>query len=105
MLQFAYTAEGWAAQTKNPIDRTTPFREMVKKHGGKLVSVDFCFGEFDAVILFEAPDDTAAAAIVLTTVSPGHIRATKTTRLIPVAEMLDALAKAGSVSYQGPPKG
>ena len=34
--------------------------------------------------------------------APGHVRATKTTRLYTVKETLTALRKAGLVGYSGP---
>ena len=105
MVQAAYTAEAWATMTKNPQDRSKPFGELAQKLGGRLIGVYFCFGEYDVVALFEASDDNAALATSMAAVTPGHVKAIKTTRLFTVEETMEAMRKAGSVGYQGPSRG
>ncbi len=105
MLQAAYTPEAWASMTKNPQDRSVGLAELIQKLGGQQISFYYCFGEYDVLVIFEAPDDTAAAAIVLAALSPGHAKTTKTTKLLTVQETIEAMHKAGSVSYQAPSKG
>ena len=105
LVQFAYTAESLATMAKNPQDRSTPVREVVQKIGGKLIGFYYCFGEYDGIALVELPDDTAASALALTAVSPGHIKAYKTTKLFTVEETMEAMRKAGSLAFQGPSKG
>ena len=105
LWQFAYTPEAWAALTKNPTDRTEGAegaRTLVEHMGGRLVGLYYCYGEYDGVILLEAPDDTTATAIVLATITAGHIKATKTTKLFTPEEMMEAMRKAGGASYQAP---
>jgi uncharacterized protein with GYD domain len=36
------------------------------------VNAYITLGEYDGLIIFDAPDDTTAAAIAMATVSPGH---------------------------------
>jgi uncharacterized protein with GYD domain len=105
MVQFAYTAEAMAAMAKNPQDRSVPVRELVQKSGGRLIGFYFSFGEYDGVALFEAPDDTTATAIAMAAVSPGHLKAYKTTKLFTVEETTEAMRKAGSLTFQGPARG
>ena len=105
MVQFAYTAEALATMAKNPQDRSGPVRDLVQKIGGRLIGFYFCFGEYDGVALSELPDDTAATALALAAVSPGHIKAYKTTKLFTVEETMEAMRKAGSIAFQGPSKG
>jgi uncharacterized protein with GYD domain len=57
------------------------------------------------VVLVEAPDDVTASAIVLAAISPGHLKAIKTTKLLTVDETMEAMRKAGSVTYPAPSKG
>ena len=102
MIQGAYTAEAMATMAKNPQDRSVPVRELVQKLGGRLISLYFCFGEYDVVVLVELPDDTAATAVAMAAVSPGHLKAYKTTKLFTVEE---TMRKAGSLTFQGPSKG
>ena len=103
MLQFAYTPEAWAALTKNPQNRAEGVATMIQNLGGRLIDVYYCFGEYDGLVLYEAPDDVTATAAVLAGVSPGHIKASRTTRLMTVQEAMDAMRKAGQISYAGPP--
>jgi len=105
MIQFAYTAEAWATLAKNPQDRSVPIREVGEKLGGRLVGLYYCFGEYDGVVLFEAPDDDAALATSIAAVSPGHVKAIKTTKLFTVEETMQAMRKAGSLGFPGPSKG
>jgi uncharacterized protein with GYD domain len=105
MFQGTYTPEAWASMTKNPQDRSVGVTELVEKLGGKLINLYYCFGEYDVVAIFEAPDDTTASAMVMAAISPGHAKASKTTKLLTVQEATEAMRKAGSVSYQPPSKG
>jgi uncharacterized protein with GYD domain len=95
MYQAAYTAESIAAQIKNPGDRlelaAKPLMEAV---GGKLLAGGYPFGEFDAVIIYEAPDDAAAASIALAVAAGGAIKSAKTTKLLTGQQWIDALKKA-----------
>jgi len=102
MAQFAYTAEALATMAKNPQDRSVPSRELIEKSGGRLIGFYFCFGEYDGVAIYEAPDDTTASAIAMAAASPGHLKASHTTKLFTVEETMEAMRKAGSLTFQGP---
>jgi uncharacterized protein with GYD domain len=105
MVQAAYTAEAIAAMAKNPQDRSVPVRDLIQKVGGRLIGFYFCYGEYDVVTLFEAPDETAATAVAMAAISAGHLKAYKTTKLLGVEETMEAMRKAGSLAFQGPSKG
>jgi uncharacterized protein with GYD domain len=102
MTQFSYTAEAWKALAHNPTNRLDGFRALADKLGIKVVAAYYAFGEHDGIIITEAPDDKTIAAAVIAAVSPGHIRSVKTTVLMTGEETVEALRKAGSVTYQGP---
>jgi uncharacterized protein with GYD domain len=70
-----------------------------------LIDVYYCFGEYDVVVLAELPDDNAALTIAIAGVSPGHLKAYKTTKLFSVEETLEAMRKAGSLAFPGPSRG
>ena len=103
MIQFAYTADAWAALTKNPTDRREAFRTLAQNMGGQLIELYYHFGDYDGTVIFEAPDDTTASATVVAALAPGHIRASKTTRLMTVEEAMDMMRRAGGQSYPAPP--
>jgi uncharacterized protein with GYD domain len=105
MVQAAYTTEALAAMAKNPQDRSVPVRELLQKLGGQLIGFYYCFGEYDAVGLYEVPDDSAATALALAVAGPGHLKAYKTTKLFTVEETMEAMRKAGSLTFQAPSRG
>ena len=102
MTQFAYTTEAWAALTRSPEDRSQAVGRLMESLGGRLISFYNSFGEYDGVIIFEAPDEGTAAAVVLAAVSPGHIKAIKTTTLLSVENAMEAMRKAGDVTFRRP---
>jgi uncharacterized protein with GYD domain len=102
MIQGTYTAEAWAAMAKNPQDRRSPIREVAQKLGGRLIDIYYCFGEYDVIVLAELPDDNAALTTAIAGITPGHLKAYKTTKLFTVEETMEAMRKAGSLTFQGP---
>jgi uncharacterized protein with GYD domain len=105
LVQAAYTAEALATMAKNPQDRTIPISELMQKLGGRSLGIYYCFGEYDIIAIAELPDDSAASAFALAAISPGHLKAYKTTKLFTVEETMEAMRKAGSLAFQGPSKG
>src|SRR6266568_4330695 len=102
MVQFAYTAAAWTALTKNPQNRAEGLNALAQRMGGRLLDLYYCFGEYDGMAILELPDDTAATAAVLAAIAPGHVKSSRTTRLMSVEETMEAMRKAGSATYAGP---
>jgi uncharacterized protein with GYD domain len=102
MTQVGYTSEAWAALTRNPEDRSEAFGRLAESMGGRLVSFYNSFGEYDSLVIYEAPDESTAAAIVLAAVSPGHLSRVKTTVLLSAEEGVEAMRKAGGATYRRP---
>jgi uncharacterized protein with GYD domain len=102
MTQFSYTPEAWATLIRQPEDRAEALRRLTDQFGGRLVSLYYAFGDYDGLFIHEAPDDVTATAAVLTAISPGHVKATKTTVLLTVEPAMEAMRKAGGVSYRAP---
>ena len=102
MSRFAYTPEAWAALTREPQGRSQAVGGLLEKMGGRLVSFYHSFGEFDGVIIAEAPDDKTMAAGVLAAISPGHLKSIETTTLLSVEDAMEAMRMAGEATYQGP---
>jgi len=98
MYQLAYTSESIAAQIKSPQDRLeVAAKPVLAAVGGKLVGGGYSFGPYDVTILYEAPDDTAAAAVALAVAAGGAVRSGQTTRLLDGSEWIAALTKASSI--------
>jgi uncharacterized protein with GYD domain len=72
MAQFAYTPQAWAALIRMPQDRAAASDALVRHVGGRLIGLYYTPGaEYDGFALFEAPDDTAAAAAEIADVALG----------------------------------
>ena len=100
LVSVSYSAEGAKGVRQ---DGGTKRREVathaVESVGGKVESMYFCFGEYDAVIIADLPDAASAAAVSLAVSSTGAARLT-TTPLITAEEMDHAAAK--KTAYKAP---
>ena len=100
LIQASYTAEGLKGLMK---DKASGRKAAVEKALGsvkaKLESFYYSFGDYDAVLVVDAPDNISAAAIAFAVCSTGVVR-TKTTPLLTIEETDKALQK--SVGYKGP---
>jgi uncharacterized protein with GYD domain len=100
MIKASYNANG----VKGLIDdggskRKSEVQKMIAGLGGKVESFYFAFGDHDAYIIVELPDDVSAAAAVLKVNSTGLVGISTTVLLSP--EDIDAASKM-SVSYRAP---
>lgn len=100
MYQAAYTAESLAAQMKNPQDRFEVVKPLLDNVGVKLLAGGYAFGEYDIVAIYEAADDTAAAALAMAVGAGGAVRSTRTTKLLNGQEWVAALRKAQGAAVQ-----
>lgn len=105
MAQFAYTSDALKSFTKSPEDRTETIKGLVEKLGGKFHGLYYSLGEYDGVVLYEAPDSITASAVILAANSPGHLKASRITALLTPQEAVEAMRKAGGQSYKGPAGG
>ena len=65
LIQLGYSAEAVRAMVKTPQSREETARAAVEFVGGKLHSFHFAFGEFDAVMIAEVPNNASALATAL----------------------------------------
>lgn len=90
---------------QEPADRIElAARPTVEAVGGKVLAAGYTFGEYDIVVIYEAPDSVSAAALAVAVAAGGAAKAAKTTELLSGAEWLQVLRKAQTVSasYQPP---
>ena len=100
MTQFAYTKEAWATLTHNPEDRSVAVRELMETGGGRLLSWYLSFGEYDGLLIYEAPDDATAGALILAAGTREHLGVTKTTPLFTGEESLEMMRRAGGMAFR-----
>ena len=102
MVQASYAPQAIAAMVKSPQDRTEAIRALAAGAGGQVRDVFFSQGDYDVVIVYEAPDAEAANAVALASIAAGHLRALKTTPLFTGAEMMGAMRRAGQLTLRPP---
>ena len=93
MYQASYTAKSMAAQLKEPQDPVVAIRPALEDLGAKILVAGFPFGEYDVLVVYEAPDDMTAASVAMAIAAAGEVKAGKTTRLLTGQEWLESLRK------------
>ena len=84
-----FTEQGIQA-VRNTCDRAAAFKTTAKKMGIKVTGMYWTLGAFDGVLVFDAPDEETATAVLLHLGSLGNIR-TQTARAFDAAEMQKVL--------------
>lgn len=102
MFQAAYTSEAWAAQVRNPQNRIEQVRPVIEGLGGKILSAYYAFGEYDVVVILEAPDNISVAALAIAVAAGGAMKAQKTTLLTSIEDGLTAIRRASGTGYHPP---
>jgi uncharacterized protein with GYD domain len=82
-----------AAQLTEPHDPVEAFRPTMEDLGAKIVVAGFPFGDYDVLVVYEAPDDMTAASVAMAIAAAGEVKSGKTTRLLSGQEWLESLRK------------
>jgi uncharacterized protein with GYD domain len=75
------------SKIKESSDRYNSFKAQVEKAGGKLIGGYYTFGEYDVVIIIEAPNDETVMSVMLRVGSAGNVR-TKTLKAFTAEEAM-----------------
>jgi uncharacterized protein with GYD domain len=102
MFQVSFTAEAWSKMVKEPQNREAAIKPTIEKLGGKLLGYWMAFGESDAVVIVQMPDNVTAAAAAIAATAGGACKSLKTTVLMSVDEGMQAMKKAGGAGYRAP---
>jgi uncharacterized protein with GYD domain len=105
LTQVSYTEQAWQSLVSNPQNRFEALKPVFEKLGGRIVNAWFAFGDYDAVLISEFPDNASAAAIAIAAAAGGAVKSIKTTTLLDAAEGLEAMRKAGASGYRAPAGG
>jgi len=87
---LTFTEQG-IREVGNSTKRAAALKGAAKKLGVKLNTVLWTLGAFDGLLVFEAPDDESATALMLQLGALGNVQ-TVTTRAFTAAEMDKILA-------------
>jgi uncharacterized protein with GYD domain len=100
LVKASYSTEGAkGVQRAGGTSRRDAVAEMAEGLGGKLESFYFAFGETDAYVVLDLPDNTSAAAASIAVNTSGGATSEVVVLLTP--EDIDAAAKL-SVDYRPP---
>ena len=100
LFEASYTLEGVkGVQAAGGTSRSEAVAKVAESVGGRLESFYFAFGDRDAYVLVDLPDNESAAAVALTVNAAGG--ATVRTVALLTPEEVDAAAKR-SVDYSPP---
>ncbi|MHB0955211.1 MAG: GYD domain-containing protein [Pirellulaceae bacterium] len=77
---------------KDTCKRANTFKATAKKKGVKVQEVFWTLGRFDGLLVFDAPDEETATALMLDLGSQGNVH-TQTARAYTAPEMEGILAK------------
>jgi uncharacterized protein with GYD domain len=100
LVEARYTAEGAKGLAREGgTGRRAAAAKAVEGLGGKIEAFYYAFGDVDAYVIFDAPDNVSAAALALTVGQSGGIN-TKTVVLITPEEMDRAGKK--TVDFRAP---
>lgn len=100
LVQVAYNENAWQALIKNPHDRIEAVRPAIESLGGKVKEGYFAFGDYDAIVIAEMPDNVTASAFAIACAGGGACKSIKTTPLMSSAEAVEALKKASRTGYR-----
>ena len=76
-------------------DRAASLRSAAEKMGVTIKDIYWTLGDFDGLLILDAPDDETAAAFLMHAASQGNVQTT-TTRAFTAEEMQGVLAKMSS---------
>jgi uncharacterized protein with GYD domain len=102
LFQATFTAEAWAKMVREPQNREHAIRPVIEKLGGRLLGYWMAFGDCDAVVVVQMPDNVSAAAASLAATAGGATKSLKTTVLLSVDEGMQAMRKAALAGYRAP---
>jgi uncharacterized protein with GYD domain len=95
-----YTKEGFdGVRAKGAQDRIDAVRTLTESVGGTLEAFYFAFGDVDAYVIMDLPDDETAAAMSLAVSASGRVNG-NITKLLTAAQIDGALGK--SPDYRPP---
>jgi len=100
LLVASYTAEGAKGVMKDGgTKRRQAAEQAIKSAGGKLDAFYFAFGDNDAYVIVDAPDNASVAAMSLTISASGAVNTRTVVLLTP--EEIDRASKKGT-TYTAP---
>jgi uncharacterized protein with GYD domain len=95
-----YTRDAIAGMTAKPEDRSEAVGKLIAAAGGKLHGLYMTFGEYDFLLISEAPSEKEVLAALIVAGGSGGVTNLNTTLAVSAADAKNAFAKASSLAAQ-----
>jgi uncharacterized protein with GYD domain len=103
LVRFRYAPRSIEALVDQPgRDHAGEASAMMASLGATLHGYWYAFGDFDGVVLLEAPDSSTAAAVAMAVGGTGEVSRLETTVLLTMDEAQAAMRKAATATHRPP---
>jgi uncharacterized protein with GYD domain len=104
ITQGRYSQSAMQGMLKNPEDRKEAARQLFERAGGRLVDYYVTFGEYDFLVIAEAPDETAALSALAVVGASGGVTDLRTMLAVTTAQAKTAFeaGKKTASQYRAP---
>lgn len=102
MVQAAYTSTAWNKLVQRPENRMEALKPVIARLGGEILAWYYTFGDFDVVVIFDAPSNINAAAAAMAIAGSGAVKDFKTSVLMSPDDGFDAMLLAQGAGYRPP---
>ena len=100
ITQGRYTQPAIKGMVSNPEDRAEAVRGLMERNGGRLLSYYVTFGEYDFLVISEAPNESSILSTLAIVGAGGGVTDLKTTLAVTSAQAKDAFGMAGTIATQ-----
>jgi uncharacterized protein with GYD domain len=94
ITQGRYTQQAMKGMVSKPEDRGEEVRGLFDRAGCRLLNYYMTFGEYDFLLISDAPDSKAVLSALAVAAAGGGVADLKTTLAVTTAEARDAFASA-----------
>ena len=105
MYEVSYSEEAWATMVRYPQNRRDIVRPIIERVGGTIEGFWHTFGENDAIVIVDLPDNATAAALAMAASASGAMKSIRTVPLMSMDDGVRAMHKAAEADYLPPSKG
>jgi uncharacterized protein with GYD domain len=98
ITQGRYTRDAIKGMIIKPEDRADAVGRLLAKAGGKLIGHYLTFGDYDFLVIAEAPSETQMASVLLAAGSGGGVTDLRTTVAMTSTEAKGAFAAASDLA-------
>jgi uncharacterized protein with GYD domain len=99
---FRFRPEAVAAMMRRPNDRAAAVRETFQAIGGDVDAYYWVLGAYDGLLIADAPDAAAIAAVMVTVAGSGALAHTETHELIEADRIPAIVQRAKDITYRAP---